>query len=425
MNRNFTRSEIAPGVHFNVMKDKRFKTGRISVTMFLPLSEEKASANALLPFLLGHSCEKYPDFTSLGRKLDELYGASISGNVSKIGEVQAMSLSASFLANKYALDGEDLAKELADLLCDALFRPLLEKEAFSREALEQERRQLVELIEGEFNDKKAYARKRCQELMCENEKFGISALGVKEEVQKLSGEDIYRTWQHALQHSRIEIMALGDFDVTKAQDSFRREFSKIDRGAVPGCKTEIIKKAEKVREHKEQMDIKQAKLVLGFRVGCEIESRMVSAMRVATALYGSTPTSKLFMNVREKLSLCYYCNAKYDRIKGIMLVQSGVEKKNLEKAQAEISKQLEDVAAGNFTEEDLEATKKSLANSYRTVGDFLSGLENFYLAQTFDKNYQGPEEILEEIETITKEEVAQAARLITLDTVYKLVGEEK
>lgn len=425
MERNFSHCEISNGVNFNVIKDERFKTGRISVTMFLPLDGKTASSYALLPFVLTNSCRKYPDFTSLNQKLADLYGASLFSDVSKIGDMQALTVSVSFLDDKFALDEENLSSQLTQLLCDILFDPLLENGAFKQENVEQERRQLIELIDSEYNDKKILAKTRCEQLMCKDEKFGISRLGDKETVSKLTPEDIFDAWKIVLKTARIEIMALGDLDENSALEVFKNAFSKIKRENIVNCEAKIIKTAQKVKVQYDNLDIAQSKLVMGFRTHAALQDDEVMPVRVAVALFGATPQSKLFLNVREKLSLCYYCSAKYDRNKGIMLVQSGVEKKNLEKAKDEILNQLDEIKNGNFTDAELDDTKRSLANSYRTIGDFLSGLENFYLSQAFDDEFLPPEQFIDKMYKVSREQVINAAKLITLDTVYALVGNEE
>lgn len=426
MQSKFSRLEIAPGVSFNAIKDDRFKTGRISVTMFLPLERDTAAVYAVLPFVLTNSCRKYPDFTSLNRHLEELYGASLFADVNKMGEMQALTVAVSFLDDKFTLDGENLSRSLTQLLCDILFDPLLtEAGAFKEENVEQEKRQLIELIDSEYSDKKAFAKTRCEQIMCQDEKFGISKWGEKEEVAALSPKDIAKAWQTALKTAKIEIMALGDLDEKSSLAGFKEAFSKIKRENVAKFETQVIRKAEKVKEKCEKQDVAQCKLVMGFRTGAAQTDPEVMAVRVAVALFGATPQSKLFLNVREKLSLCYYCAAKYDRIKGIMLVQSGVEQKNLDKARAEILNQLDEIKNGNFTDAELDDTKRSLANSYRTIGDFLSGLENFYLSQVFDSEFLAPEQFIKAMKKVKKEQVAAAAKLITLDTVYALVGSEE
>ena len=194
----------------------------------------------------------------------------------------------------------------------------------------------------------------------------------------------------------------------------------MSRKEILPCGTQIIAKADRVKEFHDVMDVAQTKLVMGFRTGIAVPGGDVTAMRLMSALFGGTPHSKLFLNVREKLSLCYYCSSSYDRHKGIVMVQSGVEQKNIEKAREEILRQLQAVQEGDFSAEDLDAAKMSVANSFRTMSDYLGGLEAWYLSQAFEKTVLTPEQSAEAVGGVTKEQVVKAAQTVSLDTVYQL-----
>ena len=206
---------------------------------------------------------------------------------------------------------------------------------------------------------------------------------------------------------------------------FKKEFSKIKREKTVDCATQIVRSCKEPHTYSENMNLTQSKLVMGFRTAIAGQDKETMAMRLAIAIFGATPHCKLFLNVREKYSLCYYCSAKYDRHKGIMLVQSGVETKNTERAKEEILNQLNEVKKGNFTDEEMNTIKRSLSNVYRTIGDYLSSIESFYISQIFDDRKLSPLDYIEKLNRITKEEIVEAAQNITLDTVYILNGIEK
>lgn len=420
MENNITQKKLSDGINFTVIKDSRFKTARISLTMLLPLSEETVSSNAVLPFVLTHACRKYPDFSSFNKCLSSLYGASVYADVNKIGDMQTLTVSASFLDDRYSLNNENISSDLTKLLCDIVFDPLLIDGKFSKEHLDQEKRQMIELINSEYNDKRTYSRIRCEQIMFKNEKAGIRKFGTKEQVAALNCDDVYAAWKRVLSSAKIELMVLGNCDDSAVFNVFKDAFSKIERKNIVSYENKIVRKADEVKHSRECMDITQCKLVMGFRTGAALNDKEVMPMRVMTALLGATPHSKLFLNVREKQSLCYYCSSKYDRIKGTMMIQSGVEKSNIEKAKVEILKQLDEIKNGNVTQEELAATQKSLSNSFRTLADYLSGLENLYITQVFDGNFCTPEQFVEEINKVTIEEVVNAANMVTLDTVYSL-----
>ena len=413
---------VTDGVNFRSIQDTRFKTMRIAVSFLLPIQKDTAAANALLPFLLARASRQYPDFTKLSQRLSELYGADINADVYKLGENQVLSIAALGLADRYALNGENISGDLAELLCGILFDPPITDGLFPLDGFHQEKRQTIEMIDSDYNDKRIFSRLRCEQIMCRDEAFGISRYGTREEIQSLKLPRMTEIWEHALKSARIEIMALGDCDPHQIYEDFVRAFSKFSRGALEKCGTKVIKTVEKARDVTETMTVAQSKLVLGFRAGAAVPQDDVVPTKLMTAVFGGTPNSKLFLNVREKLSLCYYCAARYDWNKGILLVESGVETKNIERAKDEILRQLEEIKKGNVGDEEIGAAKLSLCNSYRTIGDFLGGLESWYLSQTFCKNVLSPEEAARQIRAVTKEQIVAAARNVVLDTVYRLEG---
>ena len=407
---------ICDGVNFRSIRDTKFKTMRISAHLIVPMSRQTAAENALLPFLLSRASREYPDFTKLGQRLAELYGASLNADVQKLGDLQVLSLSASGIADRYALEGEAISGELAKLLCSILFDPPLV------DGLEQEKRQTMELIDSEYSDKRTYARQRCEAIMCADEPYGVNRYGGKEDIARVERPALTAAWKRLLDTAKIELMVLGDCDPAPVYEGFRAAFETLGSRKTADCTTKVVRSAEKVNTVTEKMDVAQGKLVMGFRTGTATPDEEVPATRLMAALFGGTPNSKLFLNVREKLSLCYYCSASYNSMKGIMLVQSGVEVKNMERAKEEILRQLDEVKQGNFDESEVEAAKMSLCNSYRTLSDSLGGLENWYLSQTFASHSQQPEEAAAQINAVTRQEIIDAANRVTLDTVYCLVG---
>ena len=413
---------ICDGVNFRSIRDTKFKTMRISAHLIVPMSRQTAAENALLPFLLSRASREYPDFTKLGQRLAELYGASLNADVQKLGDLQVLSLSASGIADRYALEGEAISGELAKLLCSILFDPPLVDGLFPEDGFEQEKRQTMELIDSEYSDKRTYARQRCEAIMCADEPYGVNRYGGKEDIARVERPALTAAWKRLLDTAKIELMVLGDCDPAPVYEGFRAAFETLGSRKTADCTTKVVRSAEKVNTVTEKMDVAQGKLVMGFRTGTAIPDEEVPATRLMAALFGGTPNSKLFLNVREKLSLCYYCSASYNSMKGIMLVQSGVEVKNMERAKEEILRQLDEVKQGNFDESEVEAAKMSLCNSYRTLSDSLGGLENWYLSQTFASHSQQPEEAAAQINAVTRQEIIDAANRVTLDTVYCLVG---
>ncbi len=398
------RTPIADGVYFNSVRDSRFKTMKLSVHLFVPLSAETASENALIAGVLSRSCKAYPDFTALSRKLSALYGADLNVSSAKIGENQVISISASGLDDRYAIDGESIAKELSVLLCGVIFEPNLSGRAFVAGEVEQERRQLLDLIDSEYNEKRIYANARLIEIMCADEVFGIKRYGTAEAIRAATPESLYTAWEKLLKDAVAEIIYIGDSSPEKAVEVFTEAFQSIPRTPVT-LRTEVIREAGEVKRVTEEIEVSQSKLVMGFRAGIALPE---------------TATSKLFCNVREKQSLCYYCAARYDKDKGIIVIDSGVEGENIEKLEAGILKEIDDMKNGVISDFEIDSAKMAIINAYQGSNDTVGGIESWFARQLLQDGFRTIEEESALLSAVTREEIIAAANKLTLDTVYVL-----
>lgn len=413
-----TMQNIAEGIRFCSVKTDKFKTCRVNISLAMPL-DKNASSRAILPFMFSRRCAKYPDYTSLNRVLDELYGAAVSAGVLKRGEAQVISFSMSAIDDRFALDGDKVALECTKLLADMIFDPLTVGESFPEDIIEQEKRLLVEAIENEQNDKRRYAMLRCEQLMFADEAYGVNRFGSVEDVKALTPDVVYAAWRDVLQKATVQITMVSSMDPQQIVDLIREKFSEIERHPVE-IKTLFVSGLPKPEYISESMPLKQGKLVMGFRTGMRSEDDMMPAMKVAVDIFGGGTYSKLFSVVREKMSLCYYCSAALFNSKGIVMVQSGIEDANEEKAKNEIINQLRLTAEGEFTDEDFSSSIKSLTDSILGNSDTPEEITAWYASQILRNELKAPETYAKEIANVDRAEVVRAAKTIMLDTIFML-----
>lgn len=411
--------EINEGVVFNSIYDNRFKTMKLTVNIFQPLSEDTVAANALLCYMLVRCCKKYPDFTTLSKKLGSLYGAELNGSVSKMGDMQCLNIAVSGLDERYALDNESISAQLGELLCEVLFNPKVEGNRFDEEDMLQEKRQLLDMIDSEFNDKRVYASQRLIENMCADELYGVSRCGTKEQINSLTTEDVYDAWQDMLHNAHFEFTYVGASEPEKAVSIINDSFKEINRTPIE-LSNDVIYSVFNENNITEEMDVAQSKLEIGFRTACAEPEKEAVATRLMCAILGGTATSKLFTNVREKKSLCYYCVSRFYRLKGIMVVESGVETENIEAAKSAILNEVEELKKGNITDFEIDSAKLAIVNSFRSIVDTVTGIASWYSTQIMDASVDTPEEAAAKINAVTKDEIIAAAKKVQLDTVYVL-----
>lgn len=413
---------IGGGISSVFVPTQRFKSSLMTLTFAVPLTRETVSDNAILPYLLHRTCQKYPSMSELNARLAELYGAAAYAESDKLGDVQVLRIGVTALDDRFALEGEKISRECAELLCEMVFHPALDGETFREEDVQREKRLLLETLDSEYNEKRIYARKRLEQIMCEDEPYGIDRLGNKESIERITPRSAYQAWQRMLKTARVQINIIGNIPENDALEIFQNAFDQVDREEIETVTTKIAEEVGAVKRVEEKMAVAQSKLVIGFRTLVENLKEMAPVLTVAIDLYGGGPYSRLFMNVREKLSLCYYCSARFIRQKGIMILQSGVEEQNIHAAEEEISHQLQVMKKGQFTDQELNASKLALTDAVGTMEDSLSSIDSWYYRQMLLPDVQSPQEYAQRLQAVTREQVMEASESIQLDTIYVLKG---
>ena len=418
------RKEIGKEAYFSMIRDPKFKSDRITLCMVTPLRKETVTANALVSFVLRKGCKSCPDFTLLNKKLADLYGAILDTDASKHGDLQIIKFTIQFLDDRYALNGEKMVETAAKLLADVAFDPNLDENGLFPELdVTLEKSYLIDTINSDLNEKRVYAIGKALSLAFEGEPFGIKRYGTVEDAEKLTNADLVAAWKDLVRTSRFEMMFIGPGDPAVAEKVLAERISRLEREPAAIERAKIIAYTD-YKEETESMDVVQGKLVMAFRLGAPTETKERNAARVFSALYGGTPFSKLFMNVREKKSLCYYVSSSYER-SGILLVDSGIEFDKREATQKEIIRQLAAMQEGDFTEEELSEAKLLMKNSIGSVTDSLGAIEGWYLGGVLDDDAVSPEEDQKQLDEVTAEEVIALAKRAVLSTVFFLKGAEK
>ena len=421
----FNRTELMPGVFLSHLRSDKFKTACMSVTLLTQLRRETAAMNAVIPFVLRRGTTRYSDMEQLSRRMDELYGAAVEPVVRRIGEIQCIGFYGSFPEPDYLPGGEALLGDTCALMAQLLLDPATRGGLLLPQYVDSERKKLLDIIRSCMNDKRSYALTRCIEEMCCYEDFAVSRFGSESEAENIHYKKLTRHYRELIQTCPVEIFYCGKTDFKAVSAAMREAFSTMPRGEIDydiGTDLRMNAVEDHVRFVEEEMDVTQGKLVLGFRLGECMEEPDIPALYVFNAVYGSGATSKLFMNVREKLSLCYYASSAVYLHKGIMLVSSGIEFDKLNAARDEILAQLDSVRRGEITDDELRSAKKSVASDLRAVQDSLGELEGFYLSQALDGLDYGPAELAALAEDVTKEDVQAIAESIECDLIYFLKG---
>jgi len=420
MNNIINRRKIADGVYFSSITDKRYKKNLISVAFSTQLSEDTATENVIVPVLLTKCNSKLPTYKAFNNKMSRLYASGIGGTAGRQYDLQTISFGAYYLDDIYALSGEKMTGIMTDILIDCLTSPVTENGVFSEKFVELEKKTVIDNIETAINDKRSYAIERAMKTICKGEPASVCSYGTVEKAKLITPDSAYKAYRRMLETMPCEIICTGCSDFEGVAEKFAAAFEKAGRHDIENTTIALSPVKTQTEEVTERLTVNQSKLVLGFKSHSDDDAALVLLQKI----FGGTTSSKLFRNVREKMSLCYYCSAARNDLKGIMLVNSGVENENIEKTKEAVIDQLEEIKNGNFTNEDINFAEMAIKNDFKSVADSAGNVSNWYFDCIRKNDIVTPEEKLGRYLGVSRERIIAAAKSMVLDSVYVLTGNE-
>lgn len=418
MSFDYKRIELAKNVGFNTIIDKKFKSNILTIRFIVPLEKKSATLNALAINTLSSSSGKYDTFRKLSRKLAELYGSSMFSGIYKMGDIQVLSLTTRFIDDRFALNGENITNDIIQVFLDCLLNPNLDdtKTKFNEEVFNISKKEILDNIESEINNKRTYAMIQAGKIIYKDEPASISSYGEKEQTSKSTSKEAFESYKNLLSTACIEIFYVGGIEKPIIESSLKDVFSKLERNPIdmPITKPSVVK--SQVEQVVQELDISQTKMVMALKT--TFKDKYINI--ILNILLGSSPFSKLFANVREKLSLCYDCQSIYEHKKSTFLIDSGIEYSNFDKTKSAILQQIDDIKNGNFTDDDLENTKKYVCNSLKFIGDTQSSYISWFFSDVIFNTKRTIENEYKKYHEVTKQDVINAAKCLELDTIYIL-----
>ena len=411
------------GLKLHFIQTKKFKTINIIVKLKSKLDKETITKRALLPYILKQGTKTYPDRSALQLKLDDLYGVVLTADGGKKGENHIISVRLEFANEKFIPDASNVMDEAVQLLSEVLFHPNTGATGFDDAVFKREVGTLKQKISAIQDDKMSYANMRLIDEMCKEEAYQLHVHGYEEDLNNLTNDDLFNYYQHMLEQDEMDIYVLGDFVEEKVKhlimDTMQRTEQQGTKEADPAAKNSVIEQNEIIEKQK----VQQAKLHIGFRTNTTYQDEAYFALQVFNGLFGGFPSSKLFINVREKNSLAYYASSRLESHKGLLFVFSGIAPDDFEKARDIIRLQVQAMKDGDFTEQELNETKDLIVNQLKETMDHPQGLIEILYQQVIGNRQMTPTELLEGIQNVTKDEVVHVASKIEEDTVYLLTSE--
>lgn len=424
-----TKTEFEHGtvgrIRIHVLPTNRFKTFAISLYAGSPLAEETVTSTALTPFVLRRGTVSYPETRAFREQLEQLYGAGFGFDVYKRGDYQIVHFRMDTINDSFVKSPESLLRSSFAFLGEAFTQPVLENGAFRKSYVQTERDTVRKKLESIVNDKIRYAAERCIEVMCKNEPYRLHPLGERKDLDGITPEGLYESYQNWLNESVLDLYVVGDTSLDEVKKLVEEHFKLNRTGSKDYVPSSTRTAANETQTVVEKLDINQGKLNMGLRSTITYGDDEYAAALLYNGILGGYPHSKLFVNVREKESLAYYASSRYDGHKGIATIQSGIEVQNFEKAVQIIRQQLEDMAKGTITDIEMTQTKAMIRNVIKEMQDSAFEMIAYDFNRTLSGRERTPDELLQQVEGITVADVKQAAAAFSLDTIYFLKGQKE
>lgn len=383
------------------------------------------TSTALTPFVLRRGTVSYPETRAFREQLEQLYGAGFGFDVYKRGDYQIVHFRMDTINDSFVKSPESLLRSSFAFLGEAFTQPVLENGAFRKSYVQTERDTVRKKLESIVNDKIRYAAERCIEVMCKNEPYRLHPLGERKDLDGITPEDLYESYQKWLQESVLDLYVVGDTSLDEVKTLVEEHFKlnrTESRDYVPSITRTAANETQTVVE---KLDINQGKLNMGLRSTITYGDDEYAAALLYNGILGGYPHSKLFVNVREKESLAYYASSRYDGHKGIATIQSGIEVQNFEKAVDIIRQQLDDMAKGAISDIEMTQTKAMIRNVIKEMQDSAFEMIAYDFNRTLSGRERTPDELLKQVEGIAVDDVKQAASAFSLDTIYFLKGQKE
>lgn len=416
--------QLTQACKLHTIRTEKYKTNTIVLKFKAPLSEQDVTKRALLSYVLQKGTEQYPSAKQLRRRLNDLYGATLSAQLSKKGDHHIVSFTMEVANETFLSDAPPLLEEALRLLAEVIFRPKVVHGVFDGDIVKKEKRKLKQRIQSVRDDKMRYANMRLIEEMCKRESYRLLPYGKMEEVDAITPEALTTYYRHMLSRDDIDLFVIGDINEDRVKNVVQNTFPFPEHHPVAEDGKKTTSRGHDGKVVIDEDEVSQGKLNLGYRTDITYGDARYFAFVVFNGIFGGFPHSKLFVNVREKESLAYYAASRIEGHKGLLLVFSGIESAHFKKTVGIVKEQMEHMRNGAFTEEECQQTKIMLKNQLLETIDSAKGTVEFHYNGMIAGCERSVDDWFQGIDAVTKEDIVAAAGHLTLDTTYFLKGKE-
>jgi len=411
---NYKIIEGAP-YDIHILKTNKFKNVTVRIDFRKCVKKEEITIRNFLISMLTTASKSYETKRLMSIKSEDLFNASISGNSERHGTSIITSFNISVLNDLYTKEG-NLEESIA-FLSEIIFNPLFNKSAFDI-VYEETKNEILSLKD----DKTKYAINQMLFHMGEESIISYNNYGYLEDLEKITLESLEEYYNQMIRSDLVDIFVIGDV----SYDEIKRIITKyIKINTVKKQLPSIIGEQRKKKKEKpliiEKENVTQAVLVCGLTLRDLTPFEKEYVLPLYNIILGSGTDSKLFRVIREENSLCYYIDIRSKSLDNISFIYSGISRENYKKTYKLIKELMKDMRLGNFSDEIIENAKYKALSTISIIEDSSSALLDSYFLHKLIKT-DTLDVKKKKIPSVTKENIMNVAKKITIDTVFLLQG---
>lgn len=421
-------TEIYKGkMRLHTISVDKFKMSRFSISFICESDRVKTPLSRLMLAVMMRGSQRYPTAAKINKALDEQYGATVSLHSQTFGDKSLYRISCKLLKDEYALGEEktDILESVMAILSDILINTLTDENGLlTNSFVESEKKIAIDAIRAKINDPRAFASEQCSKNMFKGSEYEVVLDGSEELIESFSAVDVTENMSDFFKNCRIETFYVGSENEEHISALVKKyfPFTDLSEKQIEYVEKPFERKDGEVRCVEETGDVTQGRLVLGYRCNTVLSDDDYYGMALFNEIFGGGYVSKLFMNVREKESLCYYCYSSLHSATGTIKAGCGIDPFKKDDALKEIAAQLELMKRGEITKEEIETAKSTLISGIKQIYDSPAAIEAFFLRRIMAGLNDMPEDSIKRINAVEKGEIVDAAAKVELDTIYFMSG---
>lgn len=406
--------------NIHLINTDKFKTISLRINFKRIAKKDEITKRNLLTRVLLESNELYKTSRLIEIETEKLYGLMLRSSSTISGNYSVMSFESSFLNEEYTEDGA-LDKSL-EFILGFIFNPNIEDNGFNEKNFNLCKEALKTEIECIKENPGRYGMRRMLEVMDESAPYAINADGYLEDLECITKEDLYNYYKEIIKSDLIDIFVIGEISEQKIKGVINKRF-KINTLKKPTKSHYVTHKKinKKARVKTEMMSLEQSKLFIGCKLDNLTLFEQKYVMNIYSFILGGSPNSRLFMNLREKNSLCYSVSSTYQPVFNLLTIRAGVDSENFKKSVTLIKEEMKNIELGKFDDVEIDAGIITYKNTFKEVEDSAFSILNAYTSCEY-LNYDSIEKRVKEIEKVTKEDIIKVAKKIHIDTIFLLEG---